>query len=72
MNKALLASYMIRYGDTQKTLSAAMGISLSRFNAKINRTGGADFRQSELAFIARRYALTPEEIHAVFFAQKVS
>lgn len=72
MNKALLASYMVRHGDTQKTLSDAMGLSLSRLNAKINHTNRADFRQNEIAFIASRYELTADEINLIFFGLKVS
>lgn len=36
LDKALLRSKMVAYEDTQRTLAAALGISLSRLNAKIN------------------------------------
>lgn len=71
MNKNLLNSFMARFGDTQKTLDA-MGISLSRLNAKINETGGAEFVQSEMDFIATRYQLSADDVVNIFFAQKVS
>lgn len=61
---------MVKYGDSQKDLAIALGISLSRLNLKIN--GGADFRQAEILFIKDRYKLKPEEIDAIFFDEIVS
>lgn len=72
MNKQLLRSYMVRGGDTQASLACAMSISLSRINAKINRTGGAEFTQGEISFIAGRYNMSAKELDAVFFGKKVS
>ncbi|MEE3478759.1 MAG: hypothetical protein VZQ81_01855 [Succiniclasticum sp.] len=66
MNKQLLKAEMVRYGDTQESLAAAMGISLSRLNAKIN-SEHAEFRQNEILFIKRRYALDADSINAIFF-----
>lgn len=67
MNKPLLASIMIKNGDTQSTLANAMGLSLSRLNAKINEREGASFTQPEMEFIIERYKLTNEEAIQVFF-----
>ena len=67
MNKALLKSAMAKYGDTQETLSKAMGLSLSRFNAKVNERKDAAFNQTEMSFIVSRYQLTNDE--AMFFAK---
>lgn len=72
MDKNLLRSYMAEYGDTQAKLADAMGISLSRLNAKINEAKGAEFVQSEIQFIADRYHMKAKDVTAVFFAQKVS
>jgi plasmid maintenance system antidote protein VapI len=72
MNKPLLRSVMAKFGDTQETLAAAMGISLSRFNAKVNERNGAAFTQAEMSFIIERYHLTSDEAMAIFFTQKVS
>lgn len=72
MDKNLLRSYMAEYGDTQSKLAEAMGISLSRLNAKINGSKGAEFVQSEIQFIASRYHMKPKDVTAVFFAKKVS
>ncbi|MBQ3330837.1 MAG: helix-turn-helix transcriptional regulator [Ruminococcus sp.] len=72
MDKQLLKSIMLQFGDTQESLAAAMGISLSRFNAKINERGGAAFTQSEMAFMIDRYNMDGELAMRVFFPKKVS
>lgn len=71
MNKRLLESQMRLHGDTQASLADAMGISLSRLNAKINQRG-AEFTQSEITFIIDRYRMSKKDAVACFFAQKVS
>lgn len=72
MNKSLFLSVMVKNQDTQGTLAKAMGLSLSRLNAKINERGGAAFTQTEIAFIIQRYGLTNDEAMEIFFASKVS
>lgn len=69
VDKQFLRSYMAKYGDTQATLAVAMGVSLSRLNAKINRTGGAEFAQTEISFIAERYKMSAKELDAVFLTE---
>lgn len=65
LNKPLLESFMKRFGDTQKDLADALGISLSCVNAKIN--GNSDFRQNEIGFIKTRYHLSADEVNSIFF-----
>lgn len=72
MNKALLDSFRAKNKDTQQILADAMGISLSRLNAKINETQGAAFTQTEMEFIINRYNLTNDEACEIFFTNKVS
>lgn len=72
MNKTLFMSVMVKNQDTQGTLAKAMGLSLSRLNAKLNERDGAAFTQSEIAFIIQRYGLTNDEAMEIFFALKVS
>ena len=72
VNKNLLISKMKLFGDIQQDLADALGISLSRTNAKINETDGAEFNKGEIAIIKFRYHLTAEEVDAIFFAQEVS
>lgn len=72
MNKQRLQSVMIMNADTQKSLAEAMGISLSRLNAKLNTRGGAAFTQGEITFIIERYQLAPEDAMQIFFSSAVS
>ena len=71
MNKNMFVSKMKLFGDTQEVLAAALGVSLSRLNAKINETDGAEFKQSEIKFFRDRWNLTPEEVDQIFFSSKV-
>lgn len=64
----MFVSKMKLFGDTQEILATALGISLSRLNAKINETDGAEFKQSEMRFFRDRWHLTPEEVDQIFFA----
>ena len=61
-----LKAKMMEHSDTQRDLAVAIGVSLSRFNAKINRVRGADFTLRELREIKRRYDLTAAEIDTIF------
>lgn len=72
MNKRELEAVMSRYGDTQASLAAAIGISRTRLNAKINETNNATFTQPEISQIRCRYSLTSDEIDKIFFNTKVS
>ncbi len=72
MNKQLLASVLAKNGDTQSDLAKVLGLSLSRTNAKINETDGAQFTQNEIAAIKKAYTLTAKEIDEIFFTPKVS
>lgn len=72
MNKPLLTSFMAKFGDTQETLAKALGLSLSRLNAKINERDGASFNQNEMSVIISRYSLTQNDAMSIFFANEVS
>ena len=67
MNKNLLQSDMMKYGDTAGVLAKAIGCSQATFSAKINEWKGREFTQGEIAIIIKRYSLTPEQTHAIFF-----
>ena len=71
MNKNMFVSKMKLFGDTQEIIADALNLSLSRLNAKINETDGAEFWQHEIKFFRNRWHLTPEEVDAIFFAEKV-
>lgn len=58
---------MKKYGDRQEDLAEALNLSLARTNAKINGTDGAEFTQSEIGIIIKRYNLTGEQVNVIFF-----
>lgn len=67
MNKRLLKSFMARFGDTGATLAKALGISETRFSAKINEKNGAEFTKSEIGEMIERYHLNESDIRNIFF-----
>lgn len=67
LDKNALRSIMVANGDTQATLAADMGISLSNLNAKINEYRGLQFSQFEIDFIRRRYDLSAGDVVRIFF-----
>ena len=72
MNKNLLRSIMALHGDSDTTLAEYLLISRSRFSAKINETGGAEFNKGEITKIKQKYNLTAEQVDEIFFSQEVS
>lgn len=68
---ALLRSHMVKHSDTQAGLAKDLGLSLSRVNAKIHNTRGAEFKQSEIALIKKKYGLSAQEIDDIFFDPKM-
>ena len=67
MQKNELVSVMKKHGDRQEDLANYIGISLQRFNAKINEKDGAEFSKSEIEKIKVKYNLNAEEIYLIFF-----
>ena len=70
MNAPLLKGLMVSNGDTQEKLAEFLGISLSRFNAKLNERDGAAFTQPEITAMVERYHMNSETAMAVFFTPK--
>lgn len=68
MNEVLLKSIMVLHKDTQEALADALGLSLSRLNAKIKERDGASFTQPEMAQIIQRYSMNQDQAMAVFFS----
>jgi predicted DNA binding protein len=66
MNDKLLRSIMLLHDDTNKTLAEYLGISEKSVSDKIKERG-TEFKQSEIAAIMKRYALTDEQTRAIFF-----
>lgn len=72
MDKMKLRAKMLEYGDDAITLAQALGIHRSCLSAKMNCYRGAEFTQSEIRIIAKRYKLSGEEIMTIFFNEKAS
>ena len=68
LNKNQLRSFMALNGDNDGKLAEYLGLSRSRFSAKINETGSAKFNQGEISKIKQRYNLTADEIDSIFFS----
>lgn len=67
MNADLLKGKIRARGLTQRDVSGEIGLSLSRFNAKINNTGGAEFSLVEVRNLKKLLGLTSAQIDAIFF-----
>ncbi len=57
----------MEYGLNQTEMSDRIGMSLSRFNAKLNETGGAEFNLGELQSIKKILGLNADEVDDIFF-----
>lgn len=66
MNKDLLKGHIRSCGMTQGDVAAKMGLSLSRFNAKINGTGGAEFSLGEIQALKRILSLSSVQVDLIF------
>ena len=65
LNSSKLKAKIVENDDTQAQLAAAIGISRSNLNDKIN--GKVSFRQDEIAAIRNRYHLSAVEVDSIFF-----
>jgi DNA-binding transcriptional regulator YiaG len=72
MNVQMLKGLIVANDKNQETLAKAMGLSLSRFNAKLHEQGGAEFSKSEIEFIRNRYKLSRKQVMDIFFTDVVS
>jgi len=67
MNASLLKGKMRENDLTQRDVADKIGISLSRFNAKLNNAGGAEFSLGEIRAIRTLLALNSEQVDHIFF-----
>lgn len=67
MNANLLKGKMMERGMTQEEVAKKIGISLSRFNAKLNETGGAEFSLGEVKSLIELFRLSAKQIDQTFF-----
>ena len=68
MNVNLLKGKMREKALTQEAVAAEIGISLSRFNAKLNERGRAEFTLGEVQVLRRILNLTAKQVEQIFFA----
>ncbi len=68
MNTNLLKSKLAEQGFTQTAAAQAIGISLSRFNAKLNNTDGAEFSLGEVRTMKNLFNLSSEQVDHIFFS----
>lgn len=72
MNSALLKGEIRAKSMTQEDVAAEIGISLSRFNAKLNNTGGAEFSLGEVRALKELLSLDAEQMDVIFFDGAIS
>ena len=68
MNKDLLKGQIRSLGFTQGDVAERIGVSLSRFNAKINETDGAEFSLGEVQALKEILQLDSEKVNQIFFS----
>lgn len=66
LNSDLLKGAIRGCGMTQEDVAAKIGVSLSRFNAKINETAGAEFTLGEVKSMKQVLELSPEQFDSIF------
>lgn len=71
MDSQKLKGMIVTFDGNQENLAKAMGMSLSRLNAKINETG-AEFTKTEIEFIRDRYKMSRKQVMDIFFTNPVS
>ena len=67
MQANMLKGKLNENGMTQANAAERIGISLSRFNAKLNETRGAEFSLGEVLALKNVLNLSPEQIDQIFF-----
>lgn len=72
MNCDLLKGKIREKSMTQGDVAEKIGISLSRFNAKLNGCGGAEFSLGEVRALKDLLQLDPAQVDLIFFDEKVS
>lgn len=66
MNGNLIRAKMAELSMTQRDTAKAIGISLSRFNAKLNGTNGAEFTLPDIIALKKALNLSPQQIDEIF------
>ncbi len=66
MHADLIKGKIREHGMTQSDIAKKMGLSLSRFNAKLNETAGAEFSLGEAQALIRILQLSKDQIEQIF------
>ena len=66
MNADLLKGKIREKALAQREVADKIGVSLSRFNAKLNGTRGAEFYLSEAQALQQLLGLTVEQAYEIF------
>ena len=66
MNGNLIRARIAELGLTQEKTAVAANISLSRFNAKLNGTNGAQFSLKDIRALKKVLDLSPQQIDDIF------
>ena len=67
MNKDMLKGQIRSMGMTQGDIAEKIGVSLSRFNAKINETDGAEFSLGEVQAMKDLLHLNSDQVNQIFY-----
>lgn len=68
MNGNLIRARMAELGMTQAETAKAMGISLSRFNAKLNGTNDAEFSLPDIIALKNVLGFSLQDIDDIFLS----
>lgn len=68
MNTDMLKGKIKEKAMSQSDVASKIGLSLSRFNAKLNGTGGAEFTLGEVRSIKDVLHLDSEQVDSIFFS----
>lgn len=72
MNKDLLKGEIRAKDMTQDAVAARIGVSRSRFNAKLNGHKGAEFTLGEARAMKELLHLSKDQVYEIFFEEKES
>lgn len=67
MNADMLKGKLREHALTQADAASKIGLSLSRFNAKLNETGGAEFSLGEVRALKSLLSLGAQQTEEIFF-----
>lgn len=67
MNSDMLKGKIRGKAMTQEDVASKIGVSLSRFNAKLNGTGGAEFSLGEVQALKKLLHLEAVQVDEIFF-----